>query len=65
MTSQNPEILNCDSFGTLHWESQDKKPFGCGCRGEAQSILYGGMWWFPLNPGCGEYCESKVSYGLS
>jgi len=25
--------------GLPKWESQDKKPFGCGSHGEAQSIL--------------------------
>jgi hypothetical protein len=29
---------NWDSFGTPPWESRDKKPFGCGCYGEAHSI---------------------------
>jgi hypothetical protein len=33
---------NLGNFGTPIWESQDKKPFGCGPHGEAQSILYGG-----------------------
>jgi len=54
MTSQNLESPNRDSFGTLLWESQDKKPFGCGCRGEAQNILYGGRWWLASSPGHGE-----------
>jgi hypothetical protein len=40
-----------------------KKPFGCGPCGELQSILYGGRWWFPPNPGCGESCESRVARG--
>ncbi len=65
MTSQSPESLNRNSFGTLPWESWDKKPFGCKCQGEAQRILYGGRWWLPLSPGCGEFCESKVAHGLS
>jgi len=56
---------NRGSFGTPPWESQDKKPFGCGCHGEAHSILYGGRWWFPLSPSCGESSESKVAHGLS
>jgi len=30
---------NFDNFETPIWESQDKKPFGCGPRGEAQNIL--------------------------
>jgi hypothetical protein len=53
----------CWNFETPTWESQDKKPFGCDPRGELQSILYGGRWWLPLNPGCGESCESKVARG--
>jgi hypothetical protein len=36
-----------DNFRTPTWESQDKKPFGCGPRGVAQSILYGGSGGFP------------------
>jgi len=56
---------NRDSFGIPPWESQDKKPFGCGCRGEAKSILYGGRWWVPPSPGRGESCESRVAHGLS
>ncbi len=35
MTSQSGESLNWDSFETPPWESRDKKPFGCRCRGEA------------------------------
>ncbi len=42
-----------------------KRPFGCGPRGVAQSILYGGRWWIPLSPGCGESSESRVARGLS
>jgi len=45
-----------DSFGTPTWESREKEPFGCSLCGETQRILYGGRWWFPLNPGCGESC---------
>ncbi len=62
---QSFENPNQDSFGTFPCESRDKKPFGCGCRGEAQSILYGGRWWLPLSPGHDESCESKVARGLS
>jgi hypothetical protein len=65
MISQSPESPNWDSFKTPPWESWDKKPFGCGCRGKAQSILYGGRWWFPSSPGRGESCESRVARGLS
>jgi hypothetical protein len=56
---------NRGNSGTPPWESQDKKPFGCGCHGEAQRILYGGRWWLPPSPGHGESCESRVTYGLS
>jgi hypothetical protein len=31
-----------------------KRPFGCGPRGVAQSILYGGRWWLSPSPGRGE-----------
>jgi hypothetical protein len=65
MIVQILESPNRDSFGTPPCESQDKKPFGCECCGEAQSILYGGRWWLPLSPGCGESSESSVAHGLS
>jgi hypothetical protein len=64
MNLQSPGSPNQDSFGTPLWESQDKKPFGCRCRGETQRILYGGRWWFPPSPGHGESCESRVIRGL-
>jgi hypothetical protein len=51
MRPQSRESPNCWNFGIHTWESQDKKPFGCGPRGEIQSILYGGRWWLPLSPG--------------
>ncbi len=47
MTSQSFGNPNRDSFGTPPWESGDKKPFGCGCRGKAQNILYGEGGGFP------------------
>ncbi len=56
---------NLSNFGTPLWESRDKKPFGCGPRGEVQSILYGGRWWLPPSPSYGESCEFKVAHGLS
>jgi len=65
MTSQSLGSPNRNSFGTPPWESWDKKPFGCRCRGEAQIILYGGRWWLPLSPGHGESYESKIACGLS
>jgi len=65
MIAQNPRSPNQDNFGTPPWESQDKKPFRCGCRGKTQSILYGGRWWLPPSPGRGESSESRVARGLS
>jgi hypothetical protein len=56
---------NLGNFGTPLWEFRDKKPFGCSPRGKVQSILYGGRWWLPLNPGRGEFCEFEVARGLS
>jgi len=50
---------------TPPWESQDKKPFGCGCHGVTQRILFGRRWWLPPNLGCGESCEFRVARGLS
>jgi hypothetical protein len=57
MSSQSLGSPNRDNFGTPPWESRDKKPFGCRCRGEAQRILYGGRWWLPLSLGRGESSE--------
>jgi len=65
MTSQSPGSPNQDSFETPPWESRDKKPFRCGCRGEAHNILYRGRWWLPLSLGRGESCESRIAHGLS
>jgi hypothetical protein len=65
MTTQSSRSPNRDNFKTLPWESRDKKPFRCGCRGEAQSILYGGRWWLPPSLGRGASCESRVARGLS
>jgi hypothetical protein len=45
MRLQSCRSPNCYNFRTPTWESQDKKSFGCGPRGEAQNILYGGRWW--------------------
>jgi hypothetical protein len=60
MSSQSPKSLNWDSFGTPPWESWDYKPFGCGCCGTTQRILYGGRWWLSLSPGRGESNESVL-----
>jgi len=65
MTSQSLGSPNWDSFGTPSWESRDKKPFGCGCCGEAQSIIYGGRWWLPSSSSHGESSESRIARGLS
>jgi hypothetical protein len=63
MTLQSDGSSNRDIFGTPPWESRDKKPFGCRFRGEAQRILYGGRWWLPPSPNCGESYESRVARG--
>jgi hypothetical protein len=39
MKLQNHGSPNLINFGTPTWESRDKKSFGCGPRGEVQSIL--------------------------
>jgi hypothetical protein len=65
MTLQSFGSPNRDNFGTPPWESRDKKPFECGCHGEAQSILYGERWWLPSSPGRGESHESRIARGLS
>jgi len=65
MNSQNLGSPNRNSFGTPPWDSRDKKPFECGCRGVTHKILYGGRWWLPPSPGRGESCESRVACGLS
>jgi len=65
MNAQSPRSLNRNNFGTPLWESREKEPFGCGCHGATQRILYGGRWWLPLSPGRGESNESKVARGLS
>jgi hypothetical protein len=39
MGPQSRGSPNYGNFGTPTWESRDKKPFGCGPRGEVQSIL--------------------------
>jgi hypothetical protein len=65
MNSQSPKSPNRDNFGTPPWESPNNKPFGCGCRGVTQRIIYGRRWWLPLSPSHGESCESKVARGLS
>ncbi len=60
MSSQSLKSPNRDNFGTSLWESRDKKPFGCRCRGQTQRILYEGRWWLPPSPGRGESSESML-----
>jgi hypothetical protein len=57
MSSQSLGNLNRDNFETPSWESRDKKPFVCRCRGQTQRILYRGRWWLPPSPGRGESSE--------
>jgi hypothetical protein len=63
MRLQSHGSPNCWNFETPTWDFQDKKPFGCGPRGELQSILYGGRWWLPPSPSRGESCESRIARG--
>jgi hypothetical protein len=65
MVLQSHGSLNHGNFRTPIWESQDKKPLGCGPHGEAQTILYGGRWWLPPSPGRGEFSKFKVAHGSS
>jgi hypothetical protein len=60
MRPQSCGSLNSRNFGIPIWESHDKMSFGCGSRGEAQSILYGGRWWLLPSPDHGESCESEL-----
>jgi hypothetical protein len=62
MSSQSPVSPTQDNFGTPPWEAREKVPFGCSFGGELQRILYGGRWWLPPSPGCGESSESKCSW---
>jgi len=62
MSSQSFGTPTWDNFETPTWESWEKEPFGCGSRGVTQIILYGGRWWFPLSPGCGESSVSKCPW---
>jgi len=62
MSSQSSGTPTRDSFGTPTWESREKEPFGCSLHGEVQSILYGGRWWLPPNPGRGESSVSKCPW---
>jgi len=47
-------VMNSQSPKSPNW---DKKPFGCRCGGVTHKILYGGRWWLPPSPGCGESSE--------
>jgi hypothetical protein len=65
MSSQSPGTPTRDSFGTPLWESWEKKPYECSLHREIQRILYGGRWWLPSSPGCGESSESKCPWLVS
>jgi hypothetical protein len=39
--------------------------FGCWSHGQTHNILYGGRWWLPPSPGCGESCEFVFTRDLS
>jgi hypothetical protein len=65
MTSQSPGT----PIGTISGQFRDSNlgvpgfvPFGCSLGGELQRIVYGGRWWLPPSPGCGESCVSKCSW---
>jgi hypothetical protein len=60
MDAQSLGSANRNNFGTPLWESWEKVPFGCSLGGELQRILYGGRWWLPPSPSCGESNESKL-----
>ncbi len=62
ITVQNPRSPNHDSFRTPLWKSRDKKRFGCSLRGVTQNIIYGGRWWLPPSPSCGESSEFKCPW---
>jgi hypothetical protein len=60
-----PGVQNRDTwvdFGTPTLESREFVPFGCGCGGASQSILYGGWWWHPPSPGRGESYGPKCPW---
>ncbi len=65
MSSQSPGSPTRGSFGTPPWESWEKVPFRCGSCRVMKRILYGGRWWLPPSPPCGESNESKVARDLS
>jgi hypothetical protein len=62
MAVQSPGTPTRDNFRTPTWESREKKPFGCSFGGELQSILHGGRWWLPPNPGHGELSSPKCPW---
>jgi hypothetical protein len=47
MPSQSCRSPNWDNFETPPWESRDKKPFGCKCRGETREYYMGEGGGFP------------------
>jgi len=62
LSSQSPRTLTRDNFGTPLCESREKEPFECSLHQELQRKLYGGRWWLPPSPGCGESSESKCPW---
>jgi len=62
MSSQSFGTPTRDSFGTPTWESQENVPLGCSSCRELQRIIYGGRWWLPPSPGCGESNVSKCPW---
>jgi hypothetical protein len=60
MISWSPGSPNRDNFETPPWESRDKRPFGYGCGGVTQRILYGGRCWLPPSSVRGESNESML-----
>jgi len=59
---QSPGTPTRDSFGTPTWESWEKRPFGCSLGRELQRIVYGGRWWLPPSPNCGESNSPKCPW---
>jgi hypothetical protein len=59
---RNPDFGN---FGTPIWESRGKMSFEYWPYGQAQSILWGGRWWFPPSLDCDESYEFVFAHGLS
>jgi hypothetical protein len=65
MGPQNRGSFSFGNFENPKWESWDKMPFGCGPRGEAQSILERGRWCLLTSSGRDEFCEFEFARGSS